>query len=220
MAQESNSNGTTASAEQGKSGQGKGQQGKNPKKAKAGQKGGQAKAAKAPRQPRQKKPRQQRATPAHMSKVEKVARQLPPLMGEVQEVADKVFNLSTADMNALVAHINVEIRRRSIRNMEAAQLQGRTDFNVGDRVKIVGGDPRLVGKTGTVSVKQRIRCYVKLDGKTYAPKENGKVGEYLFITEVAPENSPAARLTNLAPQQGFATIEDEDVNGGAAAATG
>lgn len=231
MAQESNTqNGTQAAAEQGKPAQGKGQQGKSAKKAKAGQKGGQAKAQKAPRQPRQKKEKPARQTPAHMSKVEKVAAQLPQLSEEASVVYQASVNLSTADMNALVSHINVEIRRRSIRNQETAARQGRTNFEEGSRVKIVSGNPKFVGMEGTVTKKQRIRCYVKLDGRAYGTRDDGKaVGDYFFISDVAALGTGQrsangaevfARLTNAAPPATMATIEDEDVNGGTQAATG
>lgn len=108
---------------------------------------------------------------AHMSKVDKVAAQLPELSAEAKALYDGAFGMSTADINALVAHLSVEIRRRGVRAVVDAPR-----VEVGQRVTVNSGHPRFQGMSGTVTRCQRIRCYVRLDGRDK--------DDYFFIADV------------------------------------
>ena len=133
-----------------------------------------AKEPKAPKPPRVKKERPVRTTPAHMSKVDKVASQLPALSGNAQNLFDNAADMSTSDICALVAHLNIAIRKRGISAASGAQLK------VGDRVNIVSSqtNPRFIGMSGVVTKVQRIRCYVQLDGRDKT--------DYFFLTDCTP----------------------------------
>jgi len=48
--------------------------------------------------------------------------------------------------------------------VQATQRALSQKVAAGDEVRILGGDPRYVGMTGTVSKAQRIRCYVTVGG--------------------------------------------------------
>lgn len=233
---------------QGAKAQGQGQ-GTSAKKAKAGKKGGQAKAAKQgqnaqggnqentrTRKPRAERP--QRQAPAHMAKVDKIANQLPQLTGDASTLFIAMKNLSTADLNGILAHLSVEIRRRGVLAAVSQQAsteqgqQGSGGVQVGQRVRIKSGNPRFIGQMGTVAKVQRIRCYVRLDGRDK--------DDYFFIADVdqiggqnavtqGQQFTPTSlaetvqRLTSSPPviQGGdIHALVDEDESVGSAAATG
>lgn len=114
-----------------------------------------------------------KATP-HLKKVMKAAERLSPL----GQAATLLFNEATATLSAVdlatlaahIAHFNRE--QATKRAISSAKLE------VGARVVVVGGDPRYVGKTGTVAKAQRIRAYVTLDGTTKPI--------YVFTADVSP----------------------------------
>lgn len=109
--------------------------------------------------------------PAHMSKVEKAASRLPVLGAKAEEFFnDLVTNLTASDVTALAAHLAHFNRTQATKR--ALELKVST----GDLVKIVSGDPRFVGQTGTITKAQRIRCYVELEGV--------KRPVYLFTSDV------------------------------------
>jgi hypothetical protein len=241
---------TTTQGNNGNQGQGAKAQGQgqstSAKKAKAGKKGGQARAAKQgntnqggqqtkrERKPRAEKPARQ--TPAHMAKVDKIANQLPALSGDANTLFVAMKNLSTADLNGILAHLNVEIRRRGVlaavsqASSGAQGQQGSGGVQVGQRVRIRSGNPRFIGQMGTVAKVQRIRCYVRLDGRDK--------DDYFFIADVEQVGgqSPVVqgvtasslaetvqRLTSSPPviQGGdIHALVDEDESAGAQAATG
>ncbi len=124
------------------------------------------------RKERVKKEKPVRTVPAHMSKIEKIAAQLPELDDVTQLIFDDANNLTTSNLNALVAHINVVIRRRGV----SSCCESTEKPVVGQRVAIVSGDAKFIGKQGTVVKVQRIRCYVQLDSRD---KE-----DYFFISDV------------------------------------
>lgn len=199
-------------------------QGQGGKKAK---KQGTKKEPKAKKEPRPKKERPVRAVPAHMSKVDKVAAQLPPLSSDAHVLFTAANNMSTADMNSLVAHLNISIRRRGV--MALAQGGSAAKLQLGDRVRVrsgSGGAARFVGQVGTVSKLQRIRCYVRLEGRSYSAD---KPGDYFFIADVEPTNAAQGggnladtitRLTATPAPVDISMIEDEKFTEEDAAATG
>jgi hypothetical protein len=96
--------------------------------------------------------------PAHMVKVLKAGEKLPTL----DDAALTLFNeatrcLSQAQLAALAMHIQFFNR------VKATERALNVRLEEGMAVTIVGGDPRYVGKTGTLNKVQRIRCYVALD---------------------------------------------------------
>lgn len=117
--------------------------------------------------------------PAHLAKVKRAAELLAPL----GQAATLLFNEATANLTAselasLASHI-VQFNREKA-TIRALSVR----LTVGQRVRIVGGDPRLVGKEGTVTKAQRIRAYVQVDG---ASKPT-----YVFTSDVEPIAAQAA----------------------------
>jgi hypothetical protein len=117
--------------------------------------------------------------PAHMAKIAKAAERLPSLSAKATSIFnDATTNLSRADLTALALHVGHFNR---VRATERALEQ---KVEAGALVTIVGGDPRYVGKTGTVEKAQRIRCYVTLPGVAKSV--------YLFTSDVEV-SAPAAK---------------------------
>jgi hypothetical protein len=109
--------------------------------------------------------------PAHMSKVNKAAERLPTLSETAQQIfTDASVNLSVADITALAAHLQ-HFNRTKATERALSQKVGE-----GDTVKVISGDPRFIGQTGTVTKAQRIRCYVQVDV--------AKKPIYLFTSDV------------------------------------
>lgn len=97
--------------------------------------------------------------PAHLAKVQKAASKLPAL----NEAAQLTFNEITTNhgrdqINAISAHL------AHFNRQKATERALGMSFGVGDTVRIVAGDTKFVGLTGTVSKAQRIRMYVSIDG--------------------------------------------------------
>jgi flagellar biosynthesis GTPase FlhF len=122
--------------------------------------------------------------PAHMRKVMKAAERL----GSLGQAAQLLFNEATANLTAaelatLALHIQHHNRVQSTSRALTQTLDN------GTQVRINGGDPRFIGKTGTISKAQRIRCYVTVPGF--------KKDVYLFTSDVeviaaAQASEPAA----------------------------
>ena len=111
--------------------------------------------------------------PAHMRKVMKAAERL----GTLGQAAQLLFNEATANLTAaelamLANHIS------HFNRVQATQRALSQSIEQGMEVRIVGGDPRFIGKTGTVSKAQRIRCYVEVTGVSKPI--------YLFTSDVEP----------------------------------
>lgn len=210
---QTDSNTNTASSEAKPQSQGK-SQGQKPAKAKK------EKAPKAPKEPKPKKEKPQRATPAHLAKVDKVAASLPSLNEDGNTVVTAAKNLATADICAVVAHLQVEIRRRGITAVAQGAARGEK-LKEGTRIKVIAcqHNPRLIGMTGTVTKVQRVRAYAKLDNKTYKEKPDGRTGDYFFLSDLKVLGVSQAgqgvnaeslkRLTQPAASVGLNTILDE-----------
>lgn len=97
--------------------------------------------------------------PAHMKKVEKAASKLPKLVTEAQlHVNDIVSNFSADQIAAIALHLQHHNRVAATARAATVKLEN------GDAVRIVGGDPKYIGMTGTIDRAQRIRCYVAVPG--------------------------------------------------------
>lgn len=110
--------------------------------------------------------------PAHMRKVQKAAEKLSGLgQAALLLFNEATTNLAAAELGNLARHIDhfnrVKATERALEQKIEADMQ----------VTIVAGDPRFIGKTGTVVKAQRIRCYVKVEG---IAKD-----VYLFTSDVA-----------------------------------
>lgn len=123
--------------------------------------------------------------PAHMTKVEKVAAQLPPLSSDASVLFAAANNMSTSDITSLVAHLNIVIRRRGV--VAVAQGTASPAVKPGARVSVRGGQAKFIGQSGIVTRVQRIRCYVRLDGRDK--------DDYFFIADVAPVGQQHLNVT-------------------------
>ena len=98
-------------------------------------------------------------SPAHMAKVSKAAEKLSTL----PEAAQLIFNDATANLSAAnVANLAAHLQH--FNRVKATERALSQNIEVGQTVTIVGGDPRFIGQTGTVSKSQRIRCYCVVEG--------------------------------------------------------
>ncbi len=111
--------------------------------------------------------------PAHMRKVEKAAAKL----GNLSEASQLIFNEATANLpGAELATLALHIQHHN--RVSATSRALGQKIEAGQSVTIVGGDPRFIGKTGTVAKAQRIRCYVSVEGQAKAI--------YLFTSDCVP----------------------------------
>jgi len=115
---------------------------------------------------------------AHMKKVEKAAERL----GTLSDAASLIFNEATASLSALELGI-LAGHLQHFNRVKATSRAAATRPSVGQTVTIVSGDPRYVGRTGTVTKSQRIRMYVQLDGV--------KKPVYLFTSDAVLANDEA-----------------------------
>lgn len=120
--------------------------------------------------------------PAHMRKVQKAAEKLASL-GQAAELLfnEATANLPAADLAALATHI------QHFNRVKATERALGQKLEVGQSVTIVAGEPRFVGKIGTLSKVQRIRCYVDVEGLTKPV--------YLFTSDVVLNAAASAAAT-------------------------
>jgi hypothetical protein len=120
--------------------------------------------------------------PAHLAKVMRAAEKLSPLGQAAQLLLNEAqANLTAAELANLALHIQHVNRKAATERALGQKLEA------GMQVTITGGDPRFIGRTGTVAKAQRIRCYVELEGV--------KKPVYLFtsdVTAVAAASEAAA----------------------------
>lgn len=109
--------------------------------------------------------------PAHMKKVEKAAERLSPLGDAAQLLFNEATtNLTATELAALATHI------QHFNRVKATERALSQVIEAGQTVTVIAGDPRFIGKTGTVAKAQRIRCYVTIEGFTKPA--------YLFTSDV------------------------------------
>jgi hypothetical protein len=110
-------------------------------------------------------------SPAHMRKVAKAAERL----GSMSNDAQLLFNEATANLSA--ANVaNLALHLQHFNRVKATERALARSIKTGQTVTIVGGDPRFIGQTGTVTKALRIRCYVQVEG--------AKKPVYLFTSDV------------------------------------
>ena len=135
-------------------------------------------AAKAARDVERQKRRDEKAEasaskkPVHMKKIETAASKLPALQTDAARrvYEDVVTNFSHDQITALALHLQHFTRTKATERALGQRVAA------GTQVRIIGGDPRFVGKFGTVDRAQRIRCYVNVPGI--------KRPVYLFTSDV------------------------------------
>jgi len=153
-------------------------------------------AAKAVRDAERQKRREEKAEatsgkkPVHMKKIETAAAKLPTMQSEVQRLFDEATsNFSAEQTMAIALHLQHFNRAKATERALGQRVVA------GAKVRIVGGDPRFIGKFGTVDRAQRIRCYVNVPGT--------KRPVYLFTSDVevlqiqeplSPETAPIAAV--------------------------
>lgn len=110
------------------------------------------------REARRQEKQSQKQTP-HLSKVKKAAGQLPDLSDKAGTFYEKlVKDLTAAELSALGQHLQHHYRHH------ITEAASKRTLQVGQRVRMLGGPSKVVGKVGTVVDLHRIRCYVKVDG--------------------------------------------------------
>jgi len=97
--------------------------------------------------------------PVHMKKVERAASKLPRL----NEQMTLLFNEATTNFNAeqLTA---LALHLQHFNRVKATERALNQRAELGQKVRIIGGDPKFIGMTGTVSLARRIRCFVDVPG--------------------------------------------------------
>lgn len=109
--------------------------------------------------------------PAHVAKLDRAAAKLPKMSATAEEIfGDVTVNLSREQIDALAQHLMHWNRVKATVAASTAKIE------VGQEVRIVSGDKRYLGFTGTVAKAQRIRCYVDI------PELEKTV--YLFTSDV------------------------------------
>lgn len=98
-------------------------------------------------------------SPAHLRKVMKAGERLPMLT----EQAQLIFNEATASLPAVsLAALALHIMHFNRANSTKRALDQK--LVIGQAVRIVGGESRFIGQTGTVAKSQRIRAYIDVPG--------------------------------------------------------
>lgn len=122
----------------------------------------------------------------HMSKVDKAAERLPSMASGTQSLFNEaIANLPASEVSALAAHL------QHFNRVKATERALNQKVVVGDTVRIIGGDPRYIGKVGTIEKAQRIRCYVEVPGT--------KKSVYLFTSDVALVEEDAEEISDEQP---------------------
>jgi len=121
--------------------------------------------------------------PAHMKKLDRAAGKLPSLNDQMQLTFNEVTtNFSAEQITSLALHL------QHFNRVKATERALGQKVETGFQVRIIGGDPRFIGMTGTVNKAQRIRCYVDIPGV--------RKPVYLFTSDVEVVTSQAATGTN------------------------
>lgn len=109
--------------------------------------------------------------PAHMKKLNRAASKLPALNNSMQLTFNEVTsNFSAEQITALALHLQHFNRAKATERALGQKIEA------GQSVRIIGGDPKYIGQTGTITKAQRIRCYVEVSG--------AKKPVYLFTSDV------------------------------------
>lgn len=79
---------------------------------------------------------------------------LPELSEDAARIVDAAKECDPAELAAIVAHLNHH------RNAEALLTATKANVSVGDWVRVIGGDPKHIGKEGIVTQARRVRVFV------------------------------------------------------------
>lgn len=98
--------------------------------------------------------------PAHLKKVERAKAKLPQLNEKMQVLVDNIVSsFSLHQLDAMAMHMQLHARAEKTR---LASKGGA--LPIGASVTIFGGDPRYIGKVGTVVTSQKLRATVAVEG--------------------------------------------------------
>lgn len=93
---------------------------------------------------------------AHMKKVENARSKLMALNSEAELTYNEITaNYSGVMVNAIADHLKLYVRMSSTQ-----RAQSGAAFPIGTKVTITGGDPKHIGKVGTVTKSQKLRTFV------------------------------------------------------------
>lgn len=97
--------------------------------------------------------------PAHMKKVEKAGSMIPAMNDQMQLLFNEATaNFSAAEITALALHL------QHFNRVKATERALNQKVELGQTVRIVGGEPKFIGMEGKVSLARRIRCFVEVAG--------------------------------------------------------
>lgn len=98
--------------------------------------------------------------PAHMKKVERARAKLNKLSTEAELIFSEVVgNFGVTAIEDIAEHLMVHARA-----YKTQRALTQTQLPLGATVKIVGGDRRYIGMTGTVVHSQKLRAKVEVEG--------------------------------------------------------
>jgi ribosomal protein L21E len=118
--------------------------------------------------------------PVHMKKINNAAEKLPAL----DERTQLLFNESTVNLGVQqIAALSLHLQH--FNRLKATERALDQKLELGQTVDIISGDPKYVGKTGTVTGVRRIRCFVEVEGLTKPV--------YLFTSDVRVVESVSTR---------------------------
>jgi hypothetical protein len=82
-----------------------------------------------------------------------------------EQLLDKIWNVSVSETPTLALIGKEKVDGPLVEWLNDTFRAGASNkVEAGNTVTIISGDARYVGKTGTVSKAQRIRCYVEIPG--------------------------------------------------------
>jgi len=99
------------------------------------------------------------AKPAHMKKVETAGSKLPKL----DDKSTLTFNEITTNYDAATI-ATLALHLQHFNRVMATKRALTQRVEVGQQVRIVGGDPKYIGKTATITIARRIRCWADVPG--------------------------------------------------------
>jgi hypothetical protein len=120
--------------------------------------------------------------PAHMKKVERALSKLPSLNEPTQLLFNEITcNLSASQIDALALHLQGYNRQMATVNaMKSTMLQ------IGETVRITGGDPKFIGMVGKVVKSRQLRAKIDVPGQ--------KKLVYIFTGQAEVVSQPAVAV--------------------------
>lgn len=110
---------------------------------------------------REEKRQKSRNADVHMKKVETARKKLPSLNEETRQLFERATsNFDKVQLEALALHLQFHNRLQSTIRAPSKPIP------VGTEVRIVSGDHRYIGLTGTISRSQKLRSHVVVPGRS------------------------------------------------------